>query len=77
MFGQIHEIGLTLFSIASALSLLFVVAKPLGKEFEKGVLVWIRAFKRIKAEWKAPLTIEPTPQPPQLVDRTYPSSRRK
>lgn len=53
-----HKVGLDLFILASILSLLFVIAKALGKEFEAAVLVWIRAFKRIQAEWKQPLTIE-------------------
>jgi hypothetical protein len=51
---DIHHIGVLLFSLASVLSLLFVIAKPLGKEFEAVGLVWIRALKRLTAEWKSP-----------------------
>jgi hypothetical protein len=65
---DIHQLGVNIFYAASVLSLLFVIAKPLGREFEKVVLVWIRAFKRIRAEWRLPLKSELTSQPPQLLD---------
>jgi hypothetical protein len=72
---SIHEIGVALFSLASVVSLLFVIAKPLGREFEAVMLVWIRAFKRIRTEWHLPIKNEIPSQPPQLLDRTY--SRRE
>lgn len=49
-----HPIGLSLLIFLSALSLIFVVSKPAVKEFEITAILWIRAFKRIRAEWKAP-----------------------
>ena len=71
MFGYIHELGLIVFSIASALSLLLVVAKPLGEEFEATALVWIRTFKRIQEEWRKPVNVEEESfQPPQPLDQT-------
>ena len=53
-----HKVGLDLFVIASVLSLLFIIAKVLAKEFEAAVLVWIRALKRIREEWRKPLAME-------------------
>ena len=66
---DLHQIGVGLFTLASVLSLILIVAKPLGKEFEATALVWIRAFRRIKAEWHKPVS-EPVSQPHQLSDHT-------
>lgn len=66
---DLHQIGVALFNVASVLSLLFVIAKPLGKEFEAVALVWIRAFRRVQAEWRKPLSGELS-LPPQIVERT-------
>jgi hypothetical protein len=57
---DLHQIGVTLFSVASVLSLLFVIAKPLGKEFEAVALQWIRAFRRVQAEWRKPIQLPPS-----------------
>ena len=74
MSFDLHQVGLGLLIAASILSLLLLILKGLGKEFEETAVVWIRAFKRIRAEWKAPLTIEKSSQPTQLLDQTH--SRR-
>lgn len=66
-----HGIGVALFSLASVLSLFSVMAKPLGKEFEAVVLVWIRAFKHIREEWHhKDLTIKQTSDRPQSLNQT-------
>jgi hypothetical protein len=65
-----HEIGIGVFTFASVLSLLFLIAKALAKEFLAVALVWIRVFKKLKAEWQKPLKNESTFEPPQLLDRT-------
>jgi len=65
-----HGIGVALFSLASVLSLFFVIAKPLGKEFEAVVLVWIRAFRRIREEWYKAVPIEQASDQPQSLDQT-------
>ena len=67
---DLNQAGVVLFALASVLSLFLVVAKPLGKEFESTALVWIRAFKQIRAEWHKPPTIEEPSQPPQLSEKT-------
>lgn len=64
-----HQVGLGLFLFFSVLSLVLVVSKPVAREFEATALAWIRAFKRIHAEWRAPLTIEKPLQSPQLLSR--------
>lgn len=55
---DLHEAGLTLFIFFSVISLVLIVSKPVAKEFEATVLEWIRAVKRIREEWREPLTIE-------------------
>jgi len=67
---DLHEVGLGLFIFFSVVSLTLVVSKPVAKEFETTALTWIRAYKRIQAEWKAPLTIEQLPQSPPRLDQT-------
>ena len=67
---EFHGIGVALFSLASVLSLFFVIAKPLGKEFEAVVLVWIRAFRHIREEWHKELSIEQKPERPQSLNQT-------
>lgn len=67
---SIHQLGVAVFSLASVLSLVFVIAKPLGKEFEAVMLVWIRAFKRIRSEWSTPVSELPS-RPPQLLERIH------
>lgn len=52
---DIHQIALSLLIFCSMLSLILVVSKPLARAFEESGLRWIRAFKRIRAEWEAPL----------------------
>ena len=52
---NLNEIGVTLIATASLFSLLLVVGKPLAREFESTALVWIRAFRRIRAEWAKPI----------------------
>jgi len=64
-----HEVGVGLLIAASMLNLLLLIFKGLGKEFEETAVVWIRAFKRIRAEWNAPLTIEKPAQPTQLLNQ--------
>jgi hypothetical protein len=70
VFLDFHQLGVILFTLASVLSLLFVVAKPLGKEFEATALVWIRAFRRIQAEWRKPLTIEQPSEQSQSLNQS-------
>ena len=70
---DLHQIGVTVFTTASVLSLLLVIAKPLATEFADVVLVWIDAFKRILAELRKPLTFEQPPEP-HVSDQT--SSKR-
>jgi hypothetical protein len=57
-----HQVGLGLFTLASILSLILVVSKPIAKEFEATAIRWIRAFKRIRAE----LRTDEQPSPPPL-----------
>jgi len=66
---DIHPIGVILFSTVSVLSLLLIVAKPLAREFEATALTWIRVFKRIRAEWRKPLTIDQPSQPRPPIDQ--------
>jgi hypothetical protein len=54
-----HEVGLGLLIAASIISLLLVVAKALGKEFQDVALVWIRVFKKLRAEWQKPIQLPP------------------
>ena len=49
-----HQIELSLLIFLSVLSLILVVSKPAVRAFETTAILWIRAFKRIRAEWKAP-----------------------
>lgn len=65
-----HHIGISLFIFFSVLSLILVVSKPVAKEFEETAIRWIRAFKRIRAEWKTPLTLEQPSRKPKSLDRT-------
>jgi hypothetical protein len=67
---DLHEVGVGLFIFFSVLSLTLVVSKPVAKEFETTALTWIRAYKRIQAEWKAPLIIEQSSPSPPLRDQT-------
>ena len=53
-----HQIVLSLLIFFSVLSLILVVSKSAVRAFETTALLWIRAFKRIRAEWKAPAKIE-------------------
>ena len=61
---DLHGVGVTVFTAISVLSLLLIVAKPVATEFTDMVVVWIRAFKRIRAELTAPLTVEKPSEPP-------------
>jgi hypothetical protein len=70
---DLHEVALGVILAASVLSLLLLVAKALAKEFEDAAVIWIRVFKRIRAELHAPSAIEP-PQK-HALDQT--SVRRK
>jgi len=63
-----HKVGLDLFVFASVVSLLFIIAKVLAKEFEAAVLVWIRALKRIREEWRKPLTLKRPSQQSEALD---------
>lgn len=65
---DLHQIGLSLFVLASIVSLVLVVAKPLGKEFEATALVWIRAWKRIQAERRKPFIDQVSSEPPRLLN---------
>ena len=65
-----HHIGISLFIFFSVLSLILVVSKPVAKEFEETAIRWIRAFKRIRAEWKTPLTLEQRSRKPKSLDQT-------
>jgi hypothetical protein len=67
---HLHEVGVGLFIFFSVLSLTLVVSKPVAKELETTALTRIRAYKRIQAEWKAPLIIEQSSQSPPLMDET-------
>ena len=66
---DLHHVGVYLLTFASILSLLFIVAKALTKEFEDISVRCIRAFKRIRKELREP-SLEVPAQPPQLVERT-------
>ena len=52
---DLHEVALGVILVASVLSLLLLVAKALAKEFKDTAVVWIRVFKRIRAELHAPV----------------------
>ena len=52
---DLHEVALSVILVASVLTLFLVVAKALAKEFEDTAVVWIRVFKRIRAELHAPV----------------------
>jgi hypothetical protein len=67
--ADFHSIGLGLLTVGSILSLLFLLAKALSKEFQTVALAWIRAFRRIQAEWRKPVN-DLTSQPPKLLERT-------
>jgi hypothetical protein len=67
---DLHEVGVGLFIFFSVLSLTLVVSKPVAKEFETTALTWIRAYKRIQAEWKAPFIIEQSSPSPPFRDHT-------
>lgn len=69
--SQLDQVGIYFVGVASVLSLIFVIAKPLGREFEAVALVWIRAFKRIHAEWQLPIKDELPSQPPRLLDHIH------
>jgi len=75
MMPELHQVGVGLFILFSTISLLLVVAKPVAKEFEITILEWIRAFKRIQAEWHKPLSIESPSGQRRLLKRTH--SKRK
>lgn len=66
---DLHEIGLGLFIFFSVLSLVLVISKPVAKEFETTASAWIRAFKRIRKEWRT-LRIQPTSEPPPRLDQS-------
>ena len=72
---DLHQFGLWLFIFFSVLSLVLIVSKPVADEFEATALRWIRAFKRIREEWKKPLTIEKSSQQSQSLDQK--KSKRK
>jgi len=52
MPGQLdlNHILVTLVASASLLSLLLLLLKALGKEFESVAVLWLRVLRRIKAE---------------------------
>jgi hypothetical protein len=51
MFDVIsNKLALTVLAVASLLSLLLLMLKALGKEFESTAVVWIRAWRRLRAE---------------------------
>jgi hypothetical protein len=47
---DLQNLTLTIVAIAAVRSLIFKFLKRLGKEIESVALVWIRVYKRIKAE---------------------------
>jgi hypothetical protein len=47
-----NQVALNLLGIASVISLMLLVFKALGKEFESVALLWIRVLKRIQSEIK-------------------------
>ena len=69
--SDLHEVGVGLFAVASVLSLVLVVAKPLGREFETVALVWIRALRRIQTEWQKPLDRQLPSKPPRLLNQIH------
>ena len=71
---DLHKVALGVILAASVLSLLLLVAKALAKEFEDAAVIWIRAFKRIRAELHAPAAIERSKRPHAL---DQPRSRRE
>ena len=68
---DLHQVGVGLFVFFSILSLILVVSKPVAKEFEATALRWIRAFKRIRAEWRKPLAVAQPAEPRRLSNRTH------
>jgi hypothetical protein len=74
---DLHEVALAVILAASVLSLLLLVAKALAKEFEETAVVWIRVFKRIRAELQTPSAIEPPPALDQTSVRRKLDYRRK
>ena len=72
---EFHKLGVGLFVFFSILSLVLVVSKPVAKELEATVLSWIHAFRRIQAEWRKPIEIEPPPPSPKSLGHNR--SKRK
>jgi hypothetical protein len=65
-----HQVEFEFLLFFSIFTLILVVSKPAAKEFEATALRWIRAFKRIKAEWQKPVAIEQSSQPTQSLGQS-------
>jgi|GEM_PF-4622662 len=59
----LHLIAMCLFTLVSVASLMLVIGKPLGKEFESTALVWVRAWSRVQEELRKP------PKPPRFIKK--------
>jgi hypothetical protein len=47
---DLNHLSVTVVTVASVISLLLLILKGLGKEFEAVALVWLRVWKRISVE---------------------------
>jgi hypothetical protein len=45
-----NKLALTVLTAASLISLLLLILKALGKEFESTAIVWIRAWRKVQTE---------------------------
>jgi Sec-independent protein translocase protein TatA len=62
---DLNQFKIGLLVVLSIVGAALIGSKRIAGLFESSTLRWIKAFKRIKAEWRKPLTIEKPPEPPQ------------
>ena len=67
---DLHNVGVGVFTLATVMSLLCMVAKPLGKEVKTAALVWIDVVRSIQLEWRKSAIVELPCQKSQPLDQT-------
>lgn len=61
---HLQQLQYAVLIVLSTIFIALVRSERLAKAFEKTTIRWIKAVRRIQAEWRKPLPIEKPSQPP-------------
>ena len=66
---DIHNLGVSVITVASVITLILIIVRALGKEVGETVVILIHTWKTIRAA-KEKLNMEAPAEQPQLLDQT-------